>query len=296
MEQKHAKVQLALICMIFGTVGTVAHFIAMPSSTISFYRALLGEIYLVGFLYFRQQKFDVAAVKSNIFIIILLGLCLGLNWVFQFEAFKVSTVAIGTVCYNTMPIFLILFSSVLFKEKVTIKTYVCIIFAIIGVVLVSNVLETGIKSSQVLGCLYGIAGAIFYALAVTLNRLLKKISAQDRLICQFFVALIILAFYIAFIQKGTFSFESVINRNTLVIGIICLLLLGLFHTGFCYVRYMNVITILPAGDIAIFTFIDPVVALFLSYFLLKEDMSPIQMLGAVIIIASMFVNELTGVK
>ncbi|MBR1453698.1 MAG: EamA family transporter [Lachnospiraceae bacterium] len=294
MENRKERIRLALICMAFGTIGAVAHFIALPSATIVFYRAFLGGAFLIVNLFLQGKKIDSISIKNNLILLTFLGLCLGFNWVFQFESFKASTVAIGTVCYNTMPIFLIIFSAIIFKEKIALKTIICIIVALIGVILVSNVVTTGIRSNQVVGCIYGIIGAIFYATAVTLNRKLKNVTAYDRLIYQFFISIIMMAFYIAFLQKGTFLFPSDISRKDLIIGIVALLLLGLFHTGFCYVHYFNAISVLPARDVAIFTFIDPVVALFLSYFALKEEMTALQFVGAMLIIISMFANEIVG--
>ena len=66
---------------------------------------------------------------------------MALNWVLQFEAFKVSSVAIGTVCYNMMPIFLLIIAAFVFNEKITIKSGLCILVATIGVILVSNVIN-----------------------------------------------------------------------------------------------------------------------------------------------------------
>ena len=121
MENRKERIRLALICMAFGTIGAVAHFIALPSATIVFYRAFLGGAFLIVNLFLQGKKIDSISIKNNLILLTFLGLCLGFNWVFQFESFKASTVAIGTVCYNTMPIFLIIFSAIIFKEKIALK-------------------------------------------------------------------------------------------------------------------------------------------------------------------------------
>ena len=162
------KLKLALIYVAFGTVGFVSHFIMLSSTAIVFYRAILGALFIIFATILSGGKIDLISIKNNFLILMITGLFMGLNWVFQFEAFRVSSVAIGTVCYNTMPIFLIILSAFIFKEKIEIKSVICIIIASIGMVLVSNILITGISFSETMGevkgSILGMLGALFYAL------------------------------------------------------------------------------------------------------------------------------------
>ena len=290
------RLKLILISATFGTIGIVTHFIPLGSAAIVFYRALLGGIFIIIMTYLSGKTVNVYAMGKNFFVLIWTGFFMGLNWVFQFEAFRVSTVAIGTVCYNTMPIFLLIIASFMFKEKITLKSVVCILIATIGVVLVSNVINTGIRSNEVLGCFYGILGAINYALIVIFNRKLSHIETHDKIIFQFIFSAIIMFIYVLFIQKDSLFFKEDISNETLLIGIICILLLSFFHTGFCYVHYFNAVSRLKAETVAILTYIDPVVALFTSYFILREKTTGLQMLGAGLILASTLANELIKSK
>ena len=295
-DLRKERLKLIFISATFGTIGIVTHFIPLGSAAIVFYRALLGGIFIILATIMSGKVVNVKAMGDNFFVLIWTGFFMGLNWVFQFEAFKVSSVAIGTVCYNTMPIFLLIIASFMFKEKITIRSVICIIVATIGVVLVSNVINTGIKSNEVLGCFYGILGAINYALIVIFNRKLSHIETHDKVIFQFIFSAIIMFIYVIFIQRESLFFEKNISNETLMIGIFCILLLSFFHTGFCYVHYFNAVSRLKAETVAILTYIDPVVALFTSYFILREKTTGLQMLGAILILASTLVNELTKNK
>lgn len=287
------RTKLIFISATFGTVGLVTHFIPFSSAVIVFYRALLGGLFIATMVVLSGNRIDVKSMKENLIILICTGFFMGLNWVLQFEAFKVSSIAIGTVCYNMMPIFLLIIASFTFNERITLKSFLCIMIATIGVVLVSNVINVGIKSDEVLGCVYGILGAIFYALIVTFNRKLKQIQTHDKVIFQFGFSTLIMAIYVGLIEKSSFIFDSSLPRNEVIIGIICILLLSFFHTGFCYVHYFNAVSNLKAETVAILTYIDPVVALLLSYFLLKENMTHLQLLGAFLILGSTLFNELS---
>ena len=290
------RLKLILISATFGTIGIVTHFIPLSSSAIVFYRALLGGIFIILATIMSGKAVNIKNMGDNFFVLIWTGFFMGLNWVFQFEAFKVSSVAIGTVCYNTMPIFLLIIASFMFKEKITLRSVVCIIVATIGVVLVSNVINTGIASNEVLGCFYGILGAINYALIVIFNRKLSHIETHDKVIFQFIFSAIIMFIYVIFIQKESLFFDKSISKETFLTGLFCILLLSFFHTGFCYVHYFNAVSRLKAETVAILTYIDPVVALFLSYFVLKEKTTGLQVLGAFLILSSTLVNELSKIK
>ena len=61
-------------------------------------------------------------------------------------------------------------------------------------------------------------------------------------------------------------------------------------------HYFNAVSRLSADTVAILTYIDPVVALLLSYFVLREKMTGLQFLGAILILGSTLVNELTNNK
>ena len=290
---RHEKIKLMFISATFGTIGFVMHFIPLSSAVAVFYRALIGGLFIIIMCLISKIEIGIKTMIDNFFILIITGFFMSLNWVFQFEAFRVSSIAIGTVCYNTMPIFLLIIASFVFKESITVKNVICILIATIGIILVSNVINTGIQSNQVLGCIYGIIGAILYALIVIYNRKLNNIKTHDKIIFQFIFSSIIMVIYILLIQKQSIFFESNLDTRTKMIGLISLLILCLFHTGFCYIHYFNAVSNLKAETVAIMTYIDPVVALFLSYFVLKEKTTNLQLFGALMILASTFINQVT---
>lgn len=293
IDVKKERLKLILISATFGTVGLFTHFIPLSSAAIVFYRALLGGTFIVVMMKMSGKDINIKSMRDNLAVLVLTGFFMALNWVLQFEAFKVSSVAIGTVCYNMMPIFLLIIASFVFNEKITLKSGLCILIATIGVILVSNVVNVGIKSNEVLGCVYGILGAIFYALIVTFNRKLNQIETHDKVVFQFAFSALIMAIYVGFIEKKSFLIDNSLPQNEIVVGVVCMLILSFFHTGFCYVHYFNAVSRLKAETVAILTYIDPVVALFLSYFVLKENMTALQFLGAVLILGSTLFNELS---
>ena len=104
--------------LIFGTVGVLKHYIPLPAALVALIRGVLGALFLILFMLVSKKKFSFAAVKNNLLILLLSGGCIGINWLLLFEAVDIS-VSVGTLCYYTAPIFVILFSPLLLKEKLT---------------------------------------------------------------------------------------------------------------------------------------------------------------------------------
>lgn len=290
------KLKLAIIIGIFGTIGVISVFIPLSSASIVFYRSIIAAVFLYCLTFITKRKLDFNTIKKEIFLIVLISIALAVNWILQFESFRVSSVSIGTVCYNTMPIFVIILAPIMFKEKLSIKNIICIIMAMFGVVLVSNFLLNGFSTKETIGCIYGILAAICYALVVMMNKKLEHVPAYEKVTTQFFIAALVVIPYIFLIDKNNLHFYENITQQEFITGIILLLILSIVHTGLAYAVYFDTITKVDATTIAILTYIDPLVALLLSHFILKESLNNLQIIGAILILLSTLINEFIPIK
>ena len=78
--------------------------------------------------------------------------------------------------------------------------------------------------------------------------------------------------------------------------IVLLLIVGVVHTGVCYALYFSAMDHLRAQSIALASYIDPVVAVLCSAVFLQERMTPLQWIGAVLVIAATMAGELLPEK
>ena len=275
--------QLILSMIIFGSIGVFRRFIPFPSSVVALARAVIGLAFLLILRLIRHEPIDRAAVKANLGKLLLLGVMLAVNWIFLFDAYNYTSVAAATMCYYMAPVFVILLSPVLFGEKITLRKGICSALAIFGMVLVSDVLSSGLHGAR--GLIYGLIAAAFYAAIVIVNRTLKNISAGDRTIMQFaFSVLVMLPYVLLTEDVSALEFSPFILLMLLVVGVV--------HTGYSYVLYFGSIAHVPAQTAALLSYIDPVVAVLLSLTLLKEPMSPLSLFGAVLVIGAMIASEI----
>lgn len=280
------KLNLLFSMMLFGTIGTLSRFINMPSGVICLGRAFFGVIIILAFISLRREKPDYEAIRRNIGWLILSSFLMCLNWICQFEAFKHTTIAAGTLCYYMQPVFYIVAASIVLREKLSPKKIACVIVAFCGMILVSGVLQTGLRLSELKGVLFGVTGGFFYAMVVLINKYMKDISPMNTTIVQMALVSVIMLPYCGMTgQFGQISFTYV--------GLICLLVLGFLHTGIGYIIYFDAVNKLPAQTVGILSYIDPVEAVLLSAFFLKEPISVFTIIGAVMILGATAFSELS---
>ncbi len=285
-KENAERAKLAFSMFIFGTIGVFRRGILLPSSFIALSRAVIGTLFLLAVILLKKDRISWPAVRKNLPLLCLSGLLLGFNWILLFEAYQYTSVATATLCYYMAPIFIILVSPLLFREKITLRKAVCVVVALGGMVLVSGFLETGISGlSEMKGVLLGLAAAVFYASVVLLNKAIRDITAYDKTVMQLGLSAILLLPYVCLTEElGALVFDG----KTVAL----LLVMGVLHTGFSYALYFGTIRTLPAQTLALFSYIDPIVAVLLSALLLKEPMSIFSVMGAVAVLGSTIVSEL----
>lgn len=285
--RKEATVQgrFALIASmtIFGTIGLIRKNIALPSGMIALCRAWVGALFLLLLLLIKKQKPDFAALRKNALLLLLSGAALGFNWIALFEAYNHTSVATATLCYYMAPILVILVSPIFFRERLNARKLLCVLAALAGIILVSGVIETGIGSLQEMkGILYGLAAAVLYAAVILLNKKVTDVPDLDRTLCQLTIAGIALIPYTLFA-----GFPAIPTATDLAL----LAVAGVVHTGIAYTLYFGSIPVLPAQTVALYSYLDPILAIVLSAVFLQEPLSLTGIIGAVLILGAAVLSE-----
>ena len=284
-NETKSKISLVLAMIIFGTIGIFVKSIPLSSEIIAGIRGLVGVGFLYLFTLIKKGSLSQKAIISNLKILIWSGILIGANWIFLFESYSYTTIATATLCYYLAPVFIILMSPIFLKENLTLKKIICVLIALIGMTFVSGVFKGGLDISQIKGVLYGIIAAFLYADVIILNKKLKNIDAYDMTIVQLAVAGLTVLPYAVFSGK-------IVKGSVSSTGIIFLILIAIVHTGICYAIYFGAIKNLKAQTVAIFSYIDPVVAILLSSILLNEQMDTYGIIGATLILGATFISEM----
>lgn len=286
-ESTKAKLMFLTAMFIFGTIGIFRRYIPLPSGTIAMCRGFIGVVFLLGAMLVLRKKFSKTAIKANLVILCISGALIGFNWIFLFEAYNYTTVATATLCYYMAPVFVILMSPIVLKEKLTAKKLICAMIALTGMVFVSGVLEVGVSGfAELRGILFGLAAGLLYGTIMLLNKKLHDIEGYDKTLVQLSLAALVLIPYVAFVEGdalGSVTWTPLIIAMTLVVGII--------HTGFAYTIYFGAMGGLRAQTIALYSYLDPIIAVILSAVLLHENLGFAGWIGAVLIIGATAISE-----
>lgn len=278
---------------IFGTIGLFVRYIPLPSATIAFYRGIVGLLFLGAVMLLTKKKSDLKAIRKNLPILLLSGGAMGLNWVLLFESYRYTTIATATVCYYLAPLLLLL-ASPLLGERLTAKKLLCILVAFVGLMFVSGFTRSGqIALSELKGVFFGIGAAVLYASVMFLNKKLSPIPAYDKTIVQLGSAALVLLPYLL-LTDGTSSLTAVASIQPwqqLLLLFVCVV-----HTGVAYVLYFGAIRDLNAHTVAVFSYLDPVLAIILSALIMRESMSVANIIGTVLILGSALYSELPTKK
>lgn len=274
---------LVLSMLIFGTIGVVRKNCTVSSSMLAMLRGFIGAAVLVLFMLAARKKINFAEIKKNIVFLAVSGAFIGFNWILLFEAYRYTTVAVATVCYYMAPVFIMIASPFLLKEKLGAKKLICIAVALCGMVCVSGI--TG-GAGDYRGVLLGLGAAVLYAGVVIMNKKNGGMSAYEKTIGQLFFAAAVLVPYN--LIKGEFGqLSSTGASNIAVIAV-----LGCVHTGLAYLLYFGSIENVGAQSAAILSYIDPATAVLLSFVFLSERVSFVETAGIILIIVSALVSEI----
>jgi RarD protein len=285
-ETAKARVSLISAMLIFGTIGVFRHYIPLSSGILAFVRGLVGTLFLLGVLAIKKQRLSWEAIKRNGILLIVSGVLIGFNWILLFEAYNHTTVAIATLCYYMSPVFVVLASPFLLKERITAKKGFCVLLSVVGMLLVSGILSDTGEKRDFQGILFGLSAALLYASVVILNKKITAIPAYDKTVVQLGSAALVMIPYLLLTE----DFGSIVLKP---LPVILLFVVGILHTGVAYALYFGSFDKLPAQSVALFSYLDPATAVILSATVLREYMGAWQIVGAVLVMAASILGDIT---
>lgn len=284
------KAYIIAAMLIFGSIGLFVRGIDLPSSEIALFRGIIGSTFLLLSMALLKKKFSWKTLRSNLALLLLSGAAIGANWIFLFEAYKYTTISTATLCYYCAPVIVIMLSPLILKEKLSGLKVACVLASLLGMSFVAGVHNLSASGqNNLLGIAFGLTAAALYASVILMNKFLKGLTGIESSSTQLVIASAVLLPYVLLTEK--ISFSAFTGQTVLLI-----LTVGIIHTGVAYLLYFSAMQKLPGQTIALFSYIDPITAILLSSLLLSEVMSPLQILGALLILGSTLVSELSRPK
>ena len=283
-----ARLKLTASMVIFGTLGIFTRNIAVSSGELALYRAILAAGLILVYLAAVRKPIPFKKIRRELPLLLLSGMAMGVNWVLLFSAYRFTTISMATLSYYFAPVIVILACPILFHERMTAKEILCFVMSTAGLVLIIGAGGAG-NGTDLIGVLFGLGAAAFYAAVILMNKFIRQVTGIHRTLIQFAGAILILLPYVGL--TGGFHLEVLDGT-----GWVCLLVVGLVHTGVTYCMYFSALKDLSGQETAVLSYMDPLVATLISVLVLGEPMALTQALGGAMILGFTLWNELPSKK
>ncbi len=327
-----ASAKMIAAMAIFGTLAPFVRQTGLPSGELALYRALIAVAVIGLYLALRGERVAWRQLKGELPLLAVSGAAMGVNWILLFQAYRYTTVSIATLSYYFAPVIVMIACPLLFRERMTRRQVACFALSTLGLVLVIGLggpaaeqdhlrgilfglgaavfyaavilMNKGLRQTATLGLvlviglggpaaeqdhlrgiLFGLGAAVFYAAVILMNKGLRQTAGLPRTVLQMLAAIVVLTPYVA----CTGGFHPELLDGT---GWVCLLIVGLVHTGLAYCLYFSALKDLQGQRTAILSYVDPLVAVAVSVLVLGEGIGPWQLLGGGLILGCTLWNEL----
>ena len=197
-----------------------------------------------------------------------------------FYSMTYNGVCVAVILLYTSPVFVMLMSLLLFKEKITYKKVIAVVLTIIGCILVSGI--AGGKNIGAVGIILGICSGFGYALYSIFSRYAIQRNYNSMTI----------SFYtFLFCGLACLPFSAPVNMVTsltvksmffaLGLGVICCVLPYL-----CYTKGLQYVENTKASIIVA---VEPVVASFIGILVYNEDMTFTKLFGVIFVLCAVVI-------
>lgn len=272
--------------LLFGFNGVVASHISLNSYEIVFFRTFIGSITLIAIFLLTGGRFHFRKYYRDYIFVAISGMAMGGGWLFLYEAYKLIGVGLGSLLYYCGPVIVMALSPLLFKERLTVHKILSFITVLAGLYLVNGkVVE---NSSSLWGVFCGLMSAVLLAVIIISNKQSKKVVGLENSAIQIVFAFLVVSIYMVSRQ----GLHMTVNPGDWPY----ILFIGIVSTGLgCYL-YFSPMDKLPVQTLAFCGYLEPLSAVVFAAIFLGERLSPLQILGAALIIGGAMMGELGGKK
>lgn len=279
------QVILAGIC--WGTLGifsTQLGDLGLTSFQITTLRIVTAGMMVLVLLPKLFTTFAAMPAKQWLGLIIqsLIGV-LGMTLCYFYAVSQVG-VSMAVALLYTAPVFSLVLARVILGERITAKSALLAIIAVIGVAC----LMAGDKFTINAGVAVGLLSGLCYSLYGILGKKAMGFNHSAQMV--FFSSVAFSSLALLFLPQTFTTYQTVLTLPVQTWGLV--LGLSLVGTIAPFLLYMNALQKLPATTASVFTIVEPLTAIILAVFLLHQPLSMMQLIGVVLIIGATLANAL----
>lgn len=285
--------QIALIIAMFN-VSWASIFITIllendvPAVVIAFWRLFLSVAVLSPLLLQKDIRihFKEHSKLSYQIFFFSSGFFLSLHFLSWIQSLKLLTVAVSVLVVNSSPIWVILISFLLFKEKINIYQSIGLIIGFIGLILISYYQST-LETQSVVPI--GIALALFGAFMVAFYFIIGK-----RMRSQYIVPNVLYLLYVnTYCSVFLLVYSFILGANIFSFShtdLILFLALAIGPSLLGHGLYTYAMKRLSAQTVSLAVIGESVGASLLAWILFSQILTPLMLLGGLLVLIGIFLN------
>jgi len=260
-----------LAILLMSIVPVIIKWSQANPATIGIVRLAVGAFGIGLLVLFSKNKNSIS--RKELFWLVLLGLFFSLHWYSYFLSIKLADASLAAIGVATYGVHLLLLSSWLNKDKLTLIDGLALLISFVGIFIASPSID--FAQTKLQGFLLAVLSGLLYACLPIINQRLTHLSTNTRALGQFGFALC--AFLFLLPQA---NFELSVNDW---IGLVTL---GVVSTLVGHTLWLKASTELPSNLTAVIYYAYVPVAMILSFIFLNESMTWQKLVGAFLIIGA----------
>lgn len=239
--------------------------------------AILMTIY---FLIFKRQALKIKLkdiwlfIGTGVFSLTFFGYC-------YFTTIQMTSMSVAAVLLYTSPVFVMLLSAVLFKEKITKKKAFCVILAIAGCCFVSGIFNASGTNLPFSGILFGLGSGLGYGLYSIFGRyaINKGYGALTITYYSFVFSTVALLFI-----TNPIEIISKLSAGDVNINICYVIGTAIVVTILPYIFYTLGLTKIENSKAAVLACIEPIMATVFGFLVFHEVLSIGEIAGVLLVV------------
>ena len=275
---------------LWGAMGIFVRGLAkcgLTSLEICFVRMFVSVILMgIYFLIFNREALRIKLkdiwifIGSGVFSLTFFGYC-------YFTTIQMTSMSVAAVLLYTSPVFVLVLSAILFKEKITNIKIISILIAIVGCVFVTGLIGQGGQSLPVLGILLGLGSGLGYGLYSIFGRyaINRGYGAFTITFYSFLFSVATLLFIVNPVRIISAVLDDNIGSGTLI-NVSYAIGTALVVTILPYIFYTLGLTKIENSKAAVIACIEPIMATVFGFLIFSEKLRIYEIIGVLLVLSA----------
>ncbi|NHZ33039.1 DMT family transporter [Massilia rubra] len=265
----HPAVSFAAAMIMLGTLGIFFHEAALAPVITVFFRCAFGAAILLAYCACKGLLTKKNVSLNDLGLALGSGVLMCLNWVMFFEAIARIGISMTTTVYHVQPFLVLIFGSLLLKERVGASNVGWVALGFAGLVLACG-MKSGLTldSAYLTGIAFTLGAAIAYAGVTLTTRAIRGMPPQLTALTHCLTGAVLTAGFVSMPAGGIGGAQWGWLAG-----------LGLIPTALAYVMVYGATPRMHTAAIAVLTFLYPACALVVDYLVYGHALGALQLAG-----------------